>query len=351
MLLRNHLALLLSVGAAMGVACRVPSPPPSAAPRTPADLVVLDKSDATARFFDAWTHELRFTAPTGVGPHEVACRNGLAVVCDYGEQQGGSTLTVIDASSGAVRQTIDLGEHRRPHGIAWLDDEHVVVTVEQSRALLVVDVARGAVDAVHKTFQNASHMVALSLPLRRAFVANIASNTVTALDLDSGEVLAQIPTGAGPEGLDVTPDGREVWIGDRAGDSLTVVDAQALSVRATLPCPKFPIRLKITPDGRRALVSCAMSGDVAVFDVATRAELRRIPMELSAGESARSNALGADFGEGPVPIGILIAPDGSRAWIANTNADMVTELDLTTCSIVARIPTGRQPDGLGWCER
>jgi len=314
-------------------------------------LVVLDKSDATARFIDSQTHELLFTAPTGVGPHEVACRGGWAVVCDYGEQQGGSTLTVLDANTGELVRTIDLGEHRRPHGIVWIDDEQVLVTSETSQALLQVDVRKGAVVRAMKTEQRASHMVALSTQARRAFVANIGSNTVTALDLNTGAIESQIPTGAGPEGLDVTPDGREVWVGNRTGDTLTVIDAQSLTPVATLPCAKFPIRVKITPDGRRALVSCAQSGDVAVFDVATRAELRRIAMQFSASETATSNALGAAFSDGPVPIGILIAPDSSRAFVANTNADLVTELDLKSWTISGRIATGRQPDGLGWSVR
>jgi DNA-binding beta-propeller fold protein YncE len=116
-----------------------------------------------------------------------------------------------------------------------------------------------------------------------------------------------------------------------------------------LPCAKFPIRLKFTPDSARALVSCAQSGDVAVFDVATRTEVRRISMEVSATEASSGSML--QFGTSPTPIGILIRPDGKRAWIANTNADIVTELDLETWSIVARIATGRQPDGLGWIPR
>lgn len=337
----------LAFFAALVASCSSPSDARHeiAASRSPATLVVLDKSDATARFYDADSRELKFTAPTGVGPHEVACRGGVAVVCDYGEQQPGSTLTVLDAASGALLRKIELGEHRRPHGIEWLDDRRVVVTTEQSQSILVVDVDAGEIAAVHRTGQRASHMLVLSPDKRRAFVANIASNTVTAIDLASGEVLAQITTGAGPEAIDVTPDGAEVWVGNRTGDSLTVIDAHSLEVKATLPCLKFPIRLKVTPDGRRALVSCAQSGDVAVFDVATRAELRRIPMGLSDAEN--QNMLGRDFSQGPVPVGILIDPDGSRAWVANTNADLVTELDLATWSIRARIPTGRQPDGLG----
>ena len=313
-------------------------------------LIVLNKSEASASIIDLEDPTRSGTIPVGAGPHEIAVLpNGDGgVVSNYGEQEPGHTLTLFAALSsvGFVR-TIDLGEHRRPHGIQFLDSSHVVVTSEESRALLLVDVLEGQVTRVMPTEQEVSHMVVLTPDRARAFVANIGSGTVTALDMKSGAILKQIATGKGSEGIDVTPDGREVWVCNRAADTLCVIDASKLEVVATLPCAKFPIRIKTTPDGALALVSCAQSGDVAVFDIAKRAEVRRISMGITASENVSDRLM--SFGESPTPIGILIRPDGKRAYIANTNADIVTELDLATWAIVSRIPTGKQPDGLGWC--
>lgn len=313
-------------------------------------LIVLNESDANASLIDARERTSRGVFATGVGPHEVAVSpdGRLAVVADYGEQQPGSTLTVLDTTSGALVRKIDLGAPRRPHGIQFEDARHVIVTAEASDAILRVDVLAGRVVDVLPTEQKVSHMVVLTPDRKRAFVANIASNSVSAIDLASGSILAQIATGNGSEAIDITPDGREVWVGNRAADTLSVIDARSLAVVATLPCAKFPIRLKITPGGKHALVSCAQSGDVAVFDVAKRTELRRIPMALDLVANTSDRLL--QFDGSPVPIGLLIRPDGQRAWVANTNADLVTELDLATWSISARIPTGKQPDGLGWSQ-
>jgi DNA-binding beta-propeller fold protein YncE len=85
-----------------------------------------------------------------------------------------------------------------------------------------------------------------------------------------------------------------------------------------------------------------------VFDVAKRVELRRISMAIDAVANTSDRML--QFGDSPVPFGVLIRPDGKRAAGANTHADLVTELDLDTWSIVARIATGKQPDGLGWSK-
>lgn len=113
--------------------------------------MVLNKSVGTATLVDLGTGKVRATLPTGVGPHEVAVSpDGVtAVVCNYGAQTPGSTLTVIDLTVPAVRQTIDLGECRRPHGIAFLPDgKRVVVTAEAQRALVVVHVESGQVEKV-----------------------------------------------------------------------------------------------------------------------------------------------------------------------------------------------------------
>jgi YVTN family beta-propeller protein len=340
--MRTTLTLPLLLAACAAAA--EPTPPPAELAST---LIVLNKSDASASLIDAETGETLATLPTGAGPHEVAVHGATAVVCDYGEEEPGSTLTVLDVEAGEVVRTIDLGRHRRPHGIQFeADGRSVIVTAEDSRSLLRVDVGSGDVIDAWKTGQEVSHMVALAPDGSRAFVANIGSGTVTAIDLLANEVLAQVPTGQQAEGIVVTPDGREVWVGNRAEDTITILDARSLEVEATLSCGQFPIRIATTPDGRYALVSNARSGDVAVFDVEGRRELRRIPMELSAAET--EDRLFDDFGESPVPVGILVRPDGRRAYVANTNADVVTEIDLETWRVARRLVAGRQPDGLGW---
>jgi len=328
---------------------------PSALAQAGGTLLVLNKSDHTLWLLDPASGARRAELPTGRGPHEVAVApdGRTAVVADYGDQTPGHTLTVVDLVAAEVSRTLDLAPHERPHGLAFLPDgRHLAVTSESSGALLLVDLERGALVAELPTEQAASHMVALLPDGSRAFVANIGSGSVTAFDLATRTRLGVVPTGAGAEGLDVTPDGRLLLVGNREADTLSFVDTQTLEEVAELPCGRFPIRVKVTPDGKHALVSCAQSGDVALIDVAARSELVRIAMTgpLLAAEAATSGErmFGSDFSEGPVPIGILIAPDGLTAYIANTNADIVSVLDLAARGLRARLPTGRQPDGLGW---
>lgn len=312
-------------------------------------LVVVNKSDDTVSILDAKSGALRATVKTGRGPHEVEvlADGKTAAVSDYGKAgEPGHTVTLVDLDRGLALGTVELGERTRPHGLAALADGRLLVTAEGTKELLVVDARERRVTARIPTGREVSHMVAAPRSGTRAYVASIGSGTVSAANLASAKMAKDLATGAGAEGIDVTPNGREVWVTNREANTVTVVDALKLEVLATIAAAKFPIRVKITPDGKRALVSCAQSGDVAVFDVASRREVRRIPMDREAVPGSQARVFSNRFGKSPVPVGLLIAPDGKRAWVASTNADVVSVIDLEKLEVVGRLKAGREPDGL-----
>lgn len=254
-------------------------------------LLVLNKSDNTVSFIDLSSKKVVATIPTGAGPHEVAVSpdDRIAVIANYGTgQQPGSTLTVIDVPGKRTIKTIDLGEYRRPHGIMWLKESQVAVTVEGSKALLIVDVDTAKVLSAVPTDQNVSHMVVVSLKHHRAFVANIGSGSVTVIDLSGKKKIGDIQTGAGAEGIDISPNEKEVWVTNRAANTVSVIDVPSLKVTTTLESKDFPIRVKFAPGGKLVLVSNARSGDVAVFDAAKK----KNPANTNAGQSERGKQFG-----------------------------------------------------------
>lgn len=311
-------------------------------------LVVLNKAEASASLIDLTSGRVMATVPTGTGPHEAAVSpdGSLAVAANYGDQTAGSSLTVIDVGGGRVVRTIRLDPHRRPHGIAWFPDgRRLAVTSEASRALLIVDAIAGNVEAAIDTDQAVSHMVALARDGKRAYVANIGSGSVTALDLENRTRLGNVPTGAGAEGIALSPDGSTLWVTNREADTVSVVDTAKLEVAATLPSASFPIRAATTPDGKTVLVSNAKSGELAIFDVATRAERRRIKMALEPG-SKEGRLFGDEMGDSPVPIGIVVHPSGKTAYVANANADVIAVVDIDAGRVTGTLKAGKEPDGM-----
>jgi len=189
-------------------------------------------------------------------------------------------------------------------------------------------------------------MVAVTPDASRAFVANIRSGSVTVIDLAARRRVTQVTTGAGAEGVAVTPDGATVWVTNRAADTVTVLDARTLEVLATPAAPSFPIRAAVTLDGRRVLVTNARSGDLAVFDVPSRTLERRLDLKLQASQLA-GRLFGDTFGSSSVPIGIVLDPDGRTAYVAHSNADLISVVDLESWTVTGTLAAGREPDGMG----
>ncbi len=325
-----------------------------ALPTFGATLLIGNKTDHTVDLVDTQTLQSQATLATGLAPHEIAVSpdGSEAIVSDYGPRGNpGSTLTLLSIPEAKVLRTIDISPHERPHGVVWFDEDRVTVTTEGSRHLLVVVPSTGKIDRAIATDQEISHMVSVTPDGERAFVANIGSGSVTAIDLSEGRKIRDIATGEGAEGIAITPDGKEVWVANRGADTLVVIDASTLEILGRLPSPGFPIRIAMTPDGSRALVSCADSAEIALFDVGARKELLRRKLDFSTVPDAASRLFGDRFGDSPVPVGLVISPDGQRAWVAVTQADVVVVLDPESLEIGDLIRAGKEPDGMAFSPK
>lgn len=339
-----------------------PTPPPERTPTgrrrptptpTPKDggdlLIVVNKSDSSVSLLDPATGKTRATVPVEKGYHEaeVLADGRTVAVSGYGRStEPGRYVTFIDLKSRKVTSQLDIGEGSRPHGLKALADGRLLVTAEGKRELVVADPRAGRVTSRISTGRDVSHMVAASPDGRRAYVSSLTNGVVTVVDLATGKVLQDVATGKGAEGIDVTPDGREIWVANRDANTISVIEAKTLKVVFTIRASEFPIRVKMTPDGTRALVSFTGSGDVGVFDVATRTESKRIPIGRDAVSSTADRVFSKRFGKSPAPVGILIAPDGKRAWVAATHADVIAVLDLDKLRVDDAWTAGREPDGL-----
>lgn len=335
--------VLLSVLCACASTDRAASAPPGSY------LAVLEKADGTIALIEPNSGHVRDRAATGRGPHEAAAaRDGRQiVVCDYGDQTPGHTLTVFDIALRRVVDTIDLAPHQRPHGIAFLDRRStVLVTSETSHAVLEVDLRARRVVRTFDTGAELSHMLALTPDAKRVFTANVKSGSVSAIDLDSGELLGVIPTGEGPEAIGVSPDGSEVWVGHNGDQKIVILDAHSLEKKGEIACGPLPIRLQFTPDGTQVLVSCAASGELALIDARERREIARIPMERLSTPDPNTPP-GADA-TNPVPVGVLIDPRGRFAYVALNAASRVAVIDIARRAVTGHFETGAGPDGMAW---
>ncbi|HXG65274.1 MAG TPA: beta-propeller fold lactonase family protein [Blastocatellia bacterium] len=321
-------ALVLSALLALSATAEEPAGPA---------LLVLNKSESTMAIIDPATLQVVARVPTGDAPHEVATSadGRYAFVANYGTGPNpGNTLSVIDIAARKEVRRVDLGALLRPHGITERGGK-IYFTAEGSAAVARYDPAAGRVDWIIGTGQIATHMLVVTPDAKKIYTANIGSDTVTVIQpgaVAGTAKIAQIAVGQGPEGIDLSPDGRELWVAHRNDGKLSIIDTATDKIKEVITAGRFPIRVKFTPDGRRVLVSNAQGNEVAVFDAATRKEVKRIPV-------------------GAVPVGILITPDGRRAFVAATQANKVSVINLEDLTLTGSIEPGREPDGMAWAGK
>ena len=204
-------------------------------------LLILNKSDATLQFVDAASFETLGTVVTGEGPHEVAVSDDgkIAVVANYGTGPNpGTTLSVIDVATRKQLRKVTLPGLLRPHGIVAVGSRFWF-TAEGSRVVARYDAAKDAIDFISGSGADATHMIVVAPGEKTLYTANIGSNSVTAFDLSIAPrdiILKQIPVVKGPEGIDLSPDGSELWVASRAPNGATPGGASARGGRS-LPAP------------------------------------------------------------------------------------------------------------------
>jgi len=303
-------------------------------------LVVVNKDASTVSIISVESGTALATLPTGSGPHEVAASGDgrWAVVTDYGAQQPGSSLTVVDLVSLRVARTIDLGSYRRPHGIVFLPDHRTVaVTSEINGVVVLVDVTSGQITGTRPTSGQVSHMIGVASDGRRAFTANIRSGDISAVDLVSGDPRT-LPVSTQTEALGVAPDAGQVWVGSNDQGTVTVVRTSAWRVVDTLRVGGQPYRIVFSPDGRRVLVTTPQSDEVWLFDAESRREIGRVKTPAGSGGPGQ-------------PFGVAWRPDGKGAYVTLRGAAQVAVLDLEKLSVAGYIAAGQGPDGIAFARR
>ena len=260
------------------------------------------------------------------------------------------TISVVDLVNQEELPPIDLGPLRVPHGVTYADGK-VYFGAQQARALGRYNTETKTVDWVMGV-PGSPHMVAVTkdgkiiglggggvdivrLDVRKGSGVkpdNFNPNGASAnpwLDSQTWHITS-IPGGS--EAFDISPDGRQLITGDK--DNLLVIDLASEKVVNTVHIDNAsgPNRIKYTLDGKYILESFLGRPEVVVLDAATYKEFKRIP---TSGHTE----------------GLLMNPDGKKAYVTEDTAGLLGEIDLKTWTVTRELKVGEDPDGLAWASR
>ena len=182
--------------------------------------------------------------------------------------------------------------------------------------------------------------LALSPDGRLLYAADVFGESVAAVDVESGEVVARAPLAAEGYATAVAPDGSAVYATVWGGARVAVLEPRTLKPLAEIPVGDHPNAMAFSKDGGRLFVACAHTNSVWVVDLASRRATERIGVALS-----------PKAPPGSTPNALALSPDGSTLLVANADNNTVAVVDVTRpgeSRFLGFVPTGWYPTGVAF---
>ena len=180
-------------------------------------------------------------------------------------------------------------------------------------------------------------------PEGRVLVTNERSGELSVIDSKSRNVVATVELGKRPRGMDLSPDGRKLYVAlsgspiagphvdegtlpppDKSADGIGVVDLATMRLLRTIRGVSDPEQVSVSRDGRRLYVASEDTGTAVVLDESDGRLLATLPV-------------------GHEPEGIATSPDGRWVYVTSEADDRVAVIDTRHNAVVARVPVGARP--------
>ncbi|MCR5661731.1 MAG: YncE family protein [bacterium] len=163
----------------------------------------------------------------------------------------------------------------------------------------------------------------------RLFVTLAASGKgeVVAIDAFTSVPQAYVAVGSNPTGMELSPDGRFLYVVNSGSGDVSVIDAWSFTEMGRIRVGVSPQKVAVTPDGSRVFITNKGSDNVTVLNGMNQAPIATVPV-------------------GKGPVGVAVSPDGSKAFVGCTGTGNVSVLDASTGGIL--MSTSPLPNSTPW---
>ena len=183
-------------------------------------------------------------------------------------------------------------------------------------------------------------------PAGHLYVSSEQGGNVVVVDLGTRQPVATIAVGKRPRGVQVSPDGKAVYVAltgstavgpgvgnreevaaDKSADGVGVINAETNTLAKVLKSGSDPEQLAVSADGKRLYVANEDEAGLSVVDV-------------GAGTIIHTVSIGTE------PEGVALLPDGSMVLVASETGDRIDVVDTASFAEVGSIPVGGRPRAL-----
>jgi DNA-binding beta-propeller fold protein YncE len=159
-------------------------------------------------------------------------------------------------------------------------------------------------------------------------VMNSNDATLSVIDLASHKELRRIPVLREPHHYALTPDGRDLLVGDTVGNTLFDLDPATFDVRRQIPVAD-PYQLAFSPDAKYLVVNGLARAQVDVYDATSIKLVKRFKLQS-------------------MPSHMAFAPDSSVVYVSLQGSGRLAAIDLRRMEVQWETQVGPAPAGVLW---
>ena len=159
-------------------------------------------------------------------------------------------------------------------------------------------------------------------------VVNSGAASLSVVDMTTHKEIRRIPVLREPHHVMLTPDRRDLYVGDTGGNEILDLDPATFALRQRFPVAD-PYQIGFSPDGKLLTVNGLARNQVDIYDAASMKLVKRFPLHT-------------------MPSHMAYAPDGSRVFVSLQGTNRLAAIDLRAMKVLYETAVGDTPAGVLW---
>lgn len=237
----------------------------------------------------------------------------------------GSAVLVIEIQSGKVIQKIQVGGGPEGLGLSG-DGKWLVACLEEDNAVAIIDTATlKKVGQIATQGKNPEHCE--FAPQQDILVtSNEESNDLDIIDLKQKKSIKRIKASGHPRGIGFQPGGKWIVVANESEDLVEIYDHD-WNLHKKIQTGKRANGVVVAHDGSRAFVSNGGDGTISVIDLT-------------------SLTISASYNVEKRPWNMALTSDDKKLYVANGRSNSISVIDITSGKTLKSIPVGQLPWGI-----
>lgn len=244
-------------------------------------LIVANSAGDSLTFLDPRTAEVQRVVYNIIDPYQLRFSPDMKWFVTAGNRLNHVDIYRWDGKEPVLVKRIPSG--KTPSHI-WIDAKSTTayVTMQDSDELIAVDLATQTVKWRTGTGAQPADIYGVH-DGKMLLVALTGSDGVQVFDVSGPQpkLIGKIPTGKGAHAFRSAGDGRTVFLSNRAGNSVSRIDTQTLQVVANYPVPGGPDCMDVSADGKTLYVTSRWAKKLSVIDLVNN----RVAHQVNVGRS------------------------------------------------------------------